>query len=80
MRNLETAKILQNGKIIPLVTERDISKELSTDIASGIGYLCNFDDCKRIKEIFPDQVRVAMEKSRQDWEKWNKNNTGATYP
>ncbi len=80
MRNLETAKILQNGKIVPLSSERDISKELSTDIASGIEYLCNFDDCKRIKEIFPDQVRVAMEKSRQDWEKWNKNNTGATYP
>jgi hypothetical protein len=40
LRNLETAKILQNGKIVPLASERDISKELSTDIASEIDYLC----------------------------------------
>lgn len=40
LRNLESAKILQNGKIVPLSSERDISKELSTDIASEINYLC----------------------------------------
>lgn len=80
LHNLETAKILQGGKIVPLLSERDISKELSTDIASGIEYLCQFDDCKRIKEIFPDQVAHIEKTSKEDWEKWNKENTGTIYP
>jgi Domain of unknown function (DUF4153) len=80
IRNLETAKILQNGKIVPLSSERDISKELSTDIASGIEYLCQFDSCKRVKELFPDQVSVIEKRSREDWERWNKENTWAVYP
>jgi Domain of unknown function (DUF4153) len=71
MRNLETAKILQNGKIIPLASERDISKELSTEIAAGIDYLCDFDDCSRVRTIFPDQTARAEEKSRKNWESSN---------
>lgn len=78
MQHLETAKILQDGQIVPLKSERDISKELSTDIASGIEYLCNFDDCARIKEIFPDQVLIAEAKYSKEWESYN--NTGTTYP
>lgn len=80
VRNLETAQILQGNTIVPLKSERDISKELSTEIAAGIDYLCNFDDCARIKEIFPIQAQKAETKSREDWEKWNKENTGAIYP
>jgi hypothetical protein len=79
MRNLEQAKILQDGKIVPLTSERDISKELSTEIAGGIEYLCSFDDCARIKDIFPEQATRAEVKAREEWEKWNKNNTGSTY-
>lgn len=75
IKNLETANILVAGKIVPLKSERDISKELSTDITSGIDYLCQFDDCKRVKEIFPDQVSMIEKRSREDWERWNKNNT-----
>jgi hypothetical protein len=71
MRNLETAKILQNGKIIPLASERDIPKELSTEIAAGIDYLCDFDDCSRVRAIFPDQTAQAEEKSRKEWESHN---------
>lgn len=69
VRNLETAQILQGNTIVPLKSERDISKELSTEIAAGIDYLCNFDDCARIKEIFPIQAQKAETKSREDWEK-----------
>jgi hypothetical protein len=79
IRNLETAKILQNGKIIPLASERDISKELSTEIAAGIEYLCGFDDCARVKEIFPDQIARADEKSRKQWKSYQAT-TGSTYP
>lgn len=80
IKNLETANILVAGKIVPLKSERDITKELSTDIASGIDYLCQFDDCMRVKEIFPDQVSMIEKRSREDWERWNKNNTWAVYP
>ncbi len=71
LRNLETAKILQNGKIVPLTKASDISRELSNDIASGINYLCNYDDCERIKVLFPDQVEIAKKKAEQDWKSWN---------
>lgn len=80
IRNLEMANILQQGKIVPLRSERDITKELSTDIASGIEYLCQFDNCARVKEIFPEQTVLIEERSKIDWERWNKNNTGAVYP
>jgi hypothetical protein len=79
IRHLEQAKILQGDKIVPLASERDISKELSTEIAGGIEYLCSFDNCARIKNIFPEQTARAEVKAREEWEKWNKDNTGSTY-
>ena len=83
MRNLETAKILQSGKIVPLKSERDISKELSTEIAGGIEYLCSFDDCARIRDIFPEQTVRAEQTARAEWEKYNTNTwskyTGTSY-
>lgn len=80
IKNLEAANILVAGKIVPLKSERDITKELSTDIASGIDYLCQFDDCKRVKELFPEQVAIIEKRSREDWERWNSDNTWAIYP
>jgi hypothetical protein len=50
--NLTNAHILQNGVITPLNTAKDISKELSNEIHSGIVYVCDFGDCKLIKELF----------------------------
>jgi hypothetical protein len=72
MANLETAKILQGGKIVPLTSAKDISKELSNDIASGISYVCDFRDCDIIRSLFPVQIAEA---TRLDEEKWNRYNT-----
>lgn len=69
MRHLETAKILQDGKIVPLQNKKDISRELSNDIASGIDYLCNFDNCQFIKDTFPEQYSALLEKSKKEWER-----------
>jgi hypothetical protein len=78
-RNLITAKILENGKITPLSDRSAISKELSGDIYSGISYLCSFDDCSRVKALFPVQVADIEAVSRANWEKYN-TITGSTYP
>lgn len=80
IRHLESANILQGGKIVPLKSERDISKELSTEIAGGIEYLCNFDDCKYIKDLFVDAYEKADMDAYKEWEKWNRDNTGAVFP
>jgi hypothetical protein len=80
IRNLETAKILQGDRIVPLASERDISKELSTEIAAEIEYLCSFDECGRIKNIFPDQIVRAEEKSRKQWQENSKDGINAEYP
>lgn len=71
IRNLETANILQNGSIVPLAKATDISKELSNEIASGISYLCDFDNCERIKSLFPEQVELAKKKAYENWKTWN---------
>ena len=80
IRHLESANILQGGKIVPLKSERDISKELSTEIAGGIEYLCNFDDCKYIKDLFVDAYEKADMDAYKEWEKRNRDNTGAVFP
>ncbi len=51
-KNLEKAWILQNWQIFYLKDYTDISENLSKDIASQISYICNFNDCKKIKEVF----------------------------
>ena len=71
IRNLEAAKILQESKIVPLSKASDISKELSNEIASGISYLCDFDNCERIKSLFPEQVELAKKKAYENWKTWN---------
>ena len=80
IKNLKTANILVDGKIIPLKSERDISKELSTEITSGINYLCDFDNCTRVKELFPEQAEKVEKQLKENWEKWNTENTWAIYP
>ncbi len=79
IRNLETANILQNGSIVPLAKATDISKELSNEIASGISYLCDFDNCERIKSLFPEQVELAKKKAYENWKTWNNEASWAVY-
>lgn len=70
MRSLETAKILQDGKIVPLQDKKDISRELSNDIASGIDYICNYDDCNTIRTLFPGQYEKALTDGKKEWEQY----------
>lgn len=78
VRNLEKANILNNSVITPLASPKDISKELSNEIYSEISYICDFDNCKRIKELFKKEVAEATIKDRAQWEKYN-TTTGSVY-
>jgi len=61
--NLEQAKILQDNKIIPLKNYSDISEDLSKNIYSWIDYLCDFNSCNSIKELFPKiYAEIYLEK------------------
>lgn len=52
LNNLEKANILQGTEIVPLNNPKDIDQKLSGEIYSGIEYVCNFDDCEKIKSLF----------------------------
>ena len=79
MINLEAAKILTGGVITPLKDSKDISKELSNDIYSGIAYVCEFKDCSVIKNLFAETIQKETELKSKEWQQWN-TETGAIYP
>lgn len=64
--NLESAGILNNWKIIPLKNYEDIKPELSTDIYSWINYLCSYNSCESIKNLFPEQYAKLEKKHIKD--------------
>ncbi len=66
--NLMKAWILQNWNIVPLKNIADISEDLSRDIYSGISYLCEYGDCKAIKELFPEQYSKVLKDGKYDVE------------
>jgi len=64
--NLIEANILQNWKIIPLNKYNQIDNDLSKQIYDGINYLCDFDNCSKIKELFPIiSEKVQEENNKQ---------------
>ncbi len=67
--NLEKANILQNSEIMPLKSYNDISEDLSKNIYSGISYLCDFSNCKTIKDLFPVIYNKIEQDSKNRWEK-----------
>lgn len=69
-RNLIEANILQDGKIVPLEKHTDISKDLSNQIYDGIEYVCDFNSCDEIKELFPEIYKNAYEKDKKEYEEY----------
>jgi len=71
--NLYTANILQEHidgvKISPLQDYSDIDSSLSTQIYDGIDYVCNFDNCSKVKEIFPELYEEVFLLEKQELEK-----------
>lgn len=72
--NLIEANILKDWKIIPLKNVESINKELSKNIYSGIEYLCDFDNCNYIKNLFPVIYKDIEEKDKKQWIKNREDN------
>lgn len=80
VENLQQANILQeNGEIIPLQNKNEISKELSKNIYSGIDYLCYFDNCEKIKELFPKIYQKTLDEHIAQQEQNKQNNPDYKY-
>jgi len=56
-----------NKEITPLNNHSDISEDLSRQIYDGIDYLCDFDNCDAVKEIFPKLYNDLYTQDRQDF-------------
>jgi hypothetical protein len=67
--NLISANILKDWNIIPLKNYKQIDKQLSKNIYSGIDYICNFNDCDNIKKLFPTIYKEVLKKDKMQWEK-----------
>lgn len=68
-KNLIKANIFKNWKITPLKNYTDISQDLSKNIYSWIDYLCNFDNCEKIKKLFPKIYKEILEEDKKEWQK-----------
>jgi len=71
-KNLVKAWIKKESKIIPLNTYEDIDKELSKNIYSQIKYLCDYNNCDQIKQIFNKQYQELLKKDKKIFEKRQK--------
>lgn len=67
INNLELANIIEWNTIVPLENYSDIPKELSNDIYDGIDYICDFNNCNKIQEIFPLLYDELYKKSESEY-------------
>ncbi len=64
--NLVQANIISSDNTItPLNDYSNIEKNLSKEIYEGIDYLCDFSNCKSIKNLFSDQYETMVEKDKK---------------
>ncbi len=68
VNNLETTWLLVNGKTQTGVVIQDVA--LENDIYSGIEYVCGFDECSKIKALFPNEYQKAEIEGKKNWESY----------
>ncbi len=67
--DLKKANILkENWEIVYPKSYNEVDKELWKNIYSKINYLCNYNDCKKLKEIFSKEYKALEEKNKKEWE------------
>lgn len=60
------------SEVTPLKNKTDISRELSENIYSSMRYVCNFDLCTTLKELFPQQYALVYAESKAEYDSWQK--------
>lgn len=68
IQNLEAANIYKDGVVTPLEKYDSIDPKLSQEIYEGIGYLCDFDNCRQIRELFAQEISQAEREKKTRWE------------
>lgn len=68
-KNLTLAGILKNNEIIIPNSVSDIEAKLSGEIYEGISYVCEWNNCDSLKELFPVQYAEILQKQKEDFEK-----------
>ncbi len=68
-KNLTVAGILKNNEIIIPENASDIEAKLSGEIYEGISYVCEWNHCDSLKELFPIQYAEILQKHKEDFEK-----------
>ncbi|NDK09791.1 DUF4153 domain-containing protein [Candidatus Gracilibacteria bacterium] len=78
--NLRDARILTDSiegrRITPLENYADIDENLSKQIYDGIEYTCNFDNCAKIKKLFPE---ITQKLDAKDFKDYTENNGNYEY-
>lgn len=72
LSNLKETNILQNWKIVALNDYNDINNDLSKSIYSQIDYVCSYDNCNKIKELFNEKYTEYEIKHKKDFEESKK--------
>ncbi len=72
--NLIKAWILSENWIVPLKNYYDINEDLSKNIYSWINYLCDFNNCSSVKQLFPVIYKEIEDKDKLEWENFKKEN------
>ena len=60
----EAGMINADGRITP--APKGISTSLSDNIASRIEYICDYENCERIKRLFPDVIQDIENRKKSD--------------
>lgn len=70
IKNLETAKIFTKlKKLFHQKSFRYKKQILSIKIYDWIDYLCDFENCRKLKTLFKDEFVKIVVDSRKNWKK-----------
>lgn len=60
---------MQDGKIT-VSSGGNIAPTLQNDIYSGIEYVCGFDECSKLKILFPNEYQKAYDDGKKNWDSY----------
>ncbi len=75
--NLEASNMLSNGVISKKSTE--LTRDMENSIYSEIQYVCEYDNCEKIKELFAKEIAAKEPEYEKRWRE-NSYNDGKEYP
>lgn len=67
LEDLRNTNILQEKTIVPLTTGKEISADMAEQVYDRIRYLCEFNNCKKIKTLFDAQIQEYFDSYKIDY-------------